>query len=263
MCPDRWPGTVKHVPALPDISTLASDAAIPFFLGIDWLDPEWLLDRFGSEFLWISLLILFIECGLFFPFLPGDALLFAYGIFVATERIDIFPGTPLVEMVIGMSLMIAAAFAGNIAGYEIGRKLGPPLYARDGRLLKRRYFEETEVFFEKHGNKALVIGRFVAFVRTYITIVAGVTGMDRRRFYTWSLIGAVLWVASIVMLGYFLGKKVPWLGDNIDYVIIAIFAFGAVLMVAEAIRRKRTNAPEAGDRDHDGRPDRDIAGFDV
>src|SRR3546814_1386431 len=87
MCVHRLRGTVKHVPALPDINTLASDAAIPSFLGIDWLDPEWLLDRFGSEFLWISLLILFIECGLFFPFLPGDALLFAYGIFVATERI--------------------------------------------------------------------------------------------------------------------------------------------------------------------------------
>jgi len=233
------------------------------FLGIDWLDPEWLLDRFGSEFLWISLLILFIECGLFFPFLPGDALLFAYGIFVATERIDIFPGSPLVELLIGTTLMVVAAFGGNVAGYEIGRKLGPPLYARDGRVLKRRYFEETELFFEKHGNKALVIGRFVAFVRTYITVVAGVTRMDRRRFYVWSLVGAVLWVDSITMLGYFLGKRVPWLGDNIDYVIVAIFAFGGLLMLVEAIRRRRTNAPEAGDLDHDGRPDRDIAGFDV
>lgn len=243
------------MPALPEI--------LPLFLGIDWLDPEWLLDRFGPEFLWISLLILFIECGLFFPFLPGDALLFAYGIFVATERIDVFPGSPFLELLVGTTLMVVAAFGGNVAGYEIGRKLGPPLYARDGRLLKRRYFEETEVFFDKHGNKALVIGRFVAFVRTYITIVAGVTRMDRRRFYIWSLIGAVLWVDSIAILGYFLGKRVPWLGDNIDYVIIAIFGFGALLMVFEAIRRRRTNAPEADDRDHDGRPDRDIAGFDV
>ncbi|NYJ03030.1 membrane-associated protein [Nocardioides thalensis] len=243
------------MPALPEI--------VPLFLGIDWLDPEWLLDRFGPEFLWISLLILFVECGLFFPFLPGDALLFAYGVFVATERIDVFPGSPLVELLVGTTLMVVAAFGGNVAGYEIGRKLGPPLYARDGRLLKRRYFEETEVFFDKHGNKALVIGRFVAFVRTYITIVAGVTRMDRARFYTWSLIGAVLWVDSIAMLGYFLGRKVPWLSHNIDYVIIAIFGFGGLLMLFEAIRRRRTNAPEADDRDHDGRPDRDIAGFDV
>ena len=249
---------MRHVPALVDLAWLST-----LFLGIEWLDPEWLLDRFGSEFLWVSLLILFVECGLFFPFLPGDALLFAYGIFVATERLDLFPGSPLLELAIGMSLMIVAGFAGNVAGYEIGRRIGPPLYAREGRFLKKKYFDETEAFFDKHGNKALVIGRFVAFVRTYITVVAGVTGMDRRRFYVWSAIGAVLWVTSIAMLGYFLGKRVPWLGDNIDYVIIAIFAFGGVLMLAEAVRRRRTNAPEAEDRDHDGRPDRDIAGFPV
>ena len=249
-----------------DLSSLVSGVqhtAVPWFLGIEWLDPEWLLERFGAEFLWISLLILFVECGLFFPFLPGDALLFAFGIFVATERLDVFPGHPLLELTLGMALMIGAAFGGNVAGYEIGRKIGPRLYARDSRLFKQKYIDETQAFFDKHGNKALVLGRFVAFVRTYITVVAGVTGMDRRRFYTWSAIGAVAWVASIAMLGYFLGKRVPWLGDNIDYVIIAIFVFGGLLMLVEGIRRKRTDAPEADDRDHDGRPDRDIAGFDV
>ncbi|WP_231123332.1 DedA family protein [Nocardioides sambongensis] len=236
---------------------------VAWFMGIDWVDPEWLLERFGTEFIWISLLILFVECGLFFPFLPGDALLFAFGIFIATGQLDVFPGPPLVELFIGMLLLIAAAFGGNVAGYEIGRRIGPAIYRREGRLFKRKYIEETEAFFDKHGNKALVLGRFVAFVRTYITVVAGVTGMDRRRFYLWSLVGAVAWVASITMLGYFLGKRVPWLGDNIDYVIIAIFVFGGLLMLAEGIRRKRTTAPEADDRDHDGRPDRDIAGFAV
>ena len=255
-------GNVRAVPVLADLTVAVPDL-VPMFLGIDWLDPEWLLERFGTEFLWISLVILFVECGLFFPFLPGDALLFAFGIFVATERLDVFPGSPLVELAIGMTLLVLAGFGGNVAGFEIGRKIGPPLYARDGRILKKKYFDETEVFFEKHGNKALVIGRFVAFVRTYITVVAGVTGMERRRFYTWSAIGAVLWVASIAMLGYFLGKRVPWLGDNIDYVIMAIMGFGAVLMGVEAIRRRRTNSPKADDHDHDGRPDRDIIGIDV
>lgn len=235
----------------------------PLFLGLDWLDPEWLMEHFGAEFLWVSLAIVFVECGLFFPFLPGDALLFAIGIFFATGQLDVFPGSTLVELLIGMTLLVVAAFGGNVAGYEIGRKIGPPLYAREGRLLKRRYFEETEAFFDKHGNKALVVGRFVAFVRTYITVVAGVTRMDRGRFYLWSLVGAVLWVVSIALLGYLLGERVPWLSHNIDYVIIAIFAFGAVLMAGEAIRRRRTNAPAAADLDHDGRPDRDITGFQV
>lgn len=246
------------------LSSLVADLqahALPYFLGIDWLDPEWLLERFGTEFLWVSLLIIFIECGLFFPFLPGDALLFAFGIFVATERLDVFPGSPLLELTLGMALLVGAAFAGNIAGYEIGRRIGPRVYARDGRLFKQRYIDETEVFFDRHGNKALVLGRFVAFVRTYITVVAGVTGMERRRFYLWSFVGAMGWVLSISMLGYFLGKRVPWLGDNIDYVIIAIFAFGGLLFLVEGIRRRRTSGPEADDHDHDGWPDRDIMGL--
>ena len=247
----------EPVPALVDHPWLST-----FFFGIDWLDPGWLMERFGPEFLWISLLIVFVECGLFFPFLPGDALLFAFGIFIATGKLDVFPGSRPVELVIGMLLLTAAAFAGNVAGYEIGRRIGPPLYARDGRFLRKKYIDETEMFFERHGNKALVIGRFIAFVRTYITVVAGVTGMDRRRFYLWSLVGAVAWVASIAVLGYFLGRRVPWLEHNIDYVIIAIFAFGGLLMLVEALRRRRA-ASEADDLDHDGRPDRDIAGFPV
>ena len=149
-------------------------------LGMDWMDPNWLLDQFGSELFWISLLIIFVECGLFFPFLPGDTLLVAMGIFIAGEKISIVPGGPLVNLAFALLVLIAAALAGNIAGYEIGRKIGPPLYEHDGRILKREYFTKTEAFFEKHGRKALVIGRFVPFVRTYITVVAGATKMDRR-----------------------------------------------------------------------------------
>jgi membrane-associated protein len=234
----------------------------PLLLGMDWMDPAWLLDRFGSELFWISLAIIFVECGLFFPFLPGDTLLFALGLFVATEKVDLFPGSPLVELVIGGALMTAAAFLGNVAGYEIGRAIGPPLYAREGRLLKRAYFDQTEAFFDKHGSKALVIGRFVPFVRTFITVVAGVTRMDRARFFVWSMIGAVLWVVSILALGYFLGRRFPGLGENIDYAIIAILAFSAIPVVYEWWRHRRTSSKRAADNDHDGRPDLDIAGLD-
>jgi membrane-associated protein len=235
----------------------------PLLLGMDWMDPNWLLDNFGETLFWLSLAIIFVECGLFFPFLPGDTLLFAMGLFLATERIDIFPGPAWVELAIAMVLFVIAAVAGNIAGYEIGRKVGPPLYERDGRILKRKYFDQTTAFFDKHGNKALVIGRFVPFVRTYITVVAGVTRMDRGRFFTWSLVGAVGWVLSITMLGYFLGAAFPTLGENIDKAIILILAFSVLPIIWEWWRHKRTSGPEAEDRDHDGRPDRDIAGQDV
>ena len=185
-------------------------------LGIDWMDPNWLLDRFGAELFWISLVIVFVECGLFFPILPGDTLLFALGLFIATGQLDLFPGPPFVELLIAMAALTAAAFLGNVVGYEIGRKIGPPLYERDGRIIKRKYFDQTTAFFDRHGNKALVIGRFVPFVRTYITVVAGVTRMERHRFFLWSLVGAVLWVVSICLLGYFLGDAFPGLGESID-----------------------------------------------
>src|SRR5689334_16053509 len=98
---------------------------------MDWMDPNWLLDHFGSQFFWLSLVIIFIECGLFFPFLPGDTLLFAMGLFVASERIDVFPGGPFVELLVGLVLLTVSAVLGNVAGYEIGRAIGPPLYERD------------------------------------------------------------------------------------------------------------------------------------
>jgi membrane-associated protein len=235
----------------------------PLLLGMDWMDPNWLLDNFGEALFWLSLAIIFVECGLFFPFLPGDTLLFAMGLFLATGRIDVFPGPTWVELLVAIVLFVIAAVGGNVAGYEIGRKVGPPLYERDGRVLKRKYFDQTTAFFDKHGNKALVIGRFVPFVRTYITVVAGVTRMDRGRFFTWSLVGAVGWVLSITLLGYFLGAAFPALGENIDKAIILILAFSVLPILWEWWRHKRTSGPEAEDNDHDGRPDRDIAGRDV
>jgi membrane-associated protein len=208
-------------------------------LGMDWMDPSWLLDQFGGAFYWISLLIVFVECGLFFPFLPGDTLLFALGLFLNSGRIDMFGTPPFVELLIAFVLLTAAAFLGNVVGYEIGRAIGPPLYERNGRFLKKKYFDQTHAFFDKHGNKALVIGRFVPFVRTFITVVAGVTRMDRRRFFLWSFVGAVLWVGSILLLGFTLGQAFPGLGENIDKALLVILAFTVVPIVWELWQRRK------------------------
>jgi membrane-associated protein len=216
-------------------------------LGIDWLDPEFLLDKFGAEFFWISLLIIFVECGLLFPFLPGDSLLFAMGIFIATDQIDLFPGVPLVELLIAMVIMTAAAWSGNVVGYELGRGVGAGLRDHDGRILKKKHLDNTAEFFDRHGNRALVIGRFVAFVRTYITLVAGVSRMERRRFYFWSFVGGVAWVISITSVGYFLGRRVPWLQDNVDLAVLAIVAFTLVPIVYEWWKHRRQHKREAAE----------------
>ncbi|MEO5653139.1 MAG: VTT domain-containing protein [Marmoricola sp.] len=213
----------------------------PLLFGIKWMDPNWLLDQFGPWFLWVCLLIVLVECGLFFPFLPGDTLLFAVGLFVSS-RGDIVPGPRATDLVLAMVLLFGAAFAGNVLGYEIGRAIGPPLYEREGRILKRKYFDQTTAFFDKHGSKALVIGRFVPFVRTYITVVAGVTRMHRQKFFVWSAVGAAAWVLSIVLMGYFLGQAFPALGENIDKAVIVILALSVVPIVIEWWRHKRQSS---------------------
>lgn len=179
-------------------------------LGPDWMDPQWLLDRFGGQFFWVSVAIVFIECGLLFPILPGDSLLFAVGLFIANGQIEL-------NIVVACVILTLAAFIGNVTGYEIGRAIGAPLYEREGRFLKKKYFDDTHAFFEKHGAKALVLGRFVPIVRTFITVVAGVSRMDRRHFFVWSGVGAFLWATGVTLLGYFLGQAFPVLKDHLEW----------------------------------------------
>ncbi len=211
----------------------------PMLLGMKWMDPNWLLDHYHTEFIWLGALLLVIECGLFFPFLPGDTLLISAGLFIATGKLH-------ENLVLVMVLFTVAAFAGNVIGYEIGRAVGTPLMHRDGKILKKRYFEETHEFFERRGNAALVVGRFVAVVRTYVTVVAGIAKMDRRRFLVWSGIGAVGWVLSITLLGYYLGKSVPGLVKHIDILIIGIIALSAIPIAIEW-RNRRRRTPESAD----------------
>ncbi len=194
----------------------------PLLLGITWLDPEWLLDQLGASFFWVSLLIIVVECGLFFPFLPGDTLLVAVGLFLAGDQLTVFPGPVLLDLALCCLVLVGAALLGNVLGYEIGRKLGPVIYEHDGKVLKRDYFERSERFFDKHGRSALVIGRFVPVVRTYVTVVAGASKLDRTRFFMWSLLGALLWVLSITLAGYFLGDSFPWLASHVDYLVLGL-----------------------------------------
>jgi membrane-associated protein len=201
---------------------MPSALLVPLLFGIKWLDPEWMLDQFGAGFLWVSLAIIVVECGLFFPFLPGDTLLVAIGLFLAGEKLSILPGSPLIDLGLSCLLLVGAAMLGNVLGFEIGNKLGPAIYDHDGRVLKQDYFDRTEAFFDKHGRKALVIGRFVPVVRTYVTVVAGASKMKRPRFLTWSLVGALLWVLGITLTGYFVGDSFPWLAHHIDYLILGL-----------------------------------------
>lgn len=203
-------------------------------LSPDWMDPQWLLDRFGAQFFWISVAIVFVECGLLFPILPGDSLLFAAGLFISRGDLD-------VNIAVACAVLTAAAFLGNVVGYEIGRALGTPLYRRQGRFINARNFDQTHAFFERHGNKALVLGRFVPIVRTFVTVVAGAGRMERSRFFLWSGVGALLWATGLTLLGYFLGG-VGVIHDHLEVALIAIVAVSVLPMVFEYLRHRRSAA---------------------
>ncbi|HSV37845.1 MAG TPA: VTT domain-containing protein [Nocardioidaceae bacterium] len=209
------------------------EALTPLLLGIEWMDPAWWLNEFGDQMFWASVAIIFIECGLLFPILPGDSLLFAVGLFIATDQLDFNIG-------VACLILAAAAFAGNVVGYEIGRKIGPPLFHREGRFLNTKNYEKTHTFFEKYGNKALVLGRFVPIVRTFITVIAGAGEMDRKRFFGWSFVGAVLWATGLTLIGYFLGDAIPSLEDNLEAAILLIVGISVLPMLYEWWRHRST-----------------------
>ena len=200
-------------------------------LGPNWMDPQYLFDTYGTAFFWLSLAIVFVECGLFFPILPGDTLLFSVGIFIATGQLHD-------NLLVALVALFAAAFAGNVVGYEIGRAVGAPLRQHDGRIVKRVYFDKTEDFFARYGARALVLGRFVPIVRTYITVVAGIGRMERRHFFTWSAVGASLWVLVVTLAGYFLGN-VGFVKDHLELVILLIVVLSVLPMGVEYLRHRR------------------------
>jgi membrane-associated protein len=212
-------------------------------LSLDWMNPEWLLQQFGPQMFAVSLAIVFVECGLLFPILPGDSLLFSIGLFI--HRAGAGEAGIDVNIVLACVLLSAAALLGNISGYEIGRKIGPAIYEHRGRFLKPEHFAKTEEFFDKYGAKALVLGRFVPIVRTFITLVAGVGKMDRRHFFVWSAVGAVLWATGITLLGYFLGG-IAFLQDHIEAALLVIVAVSVLPMLIEYLRH-RAKKPNATD----------------
>ena len=206
------------------------------------MDPAWLLERFGAQMFWVSCAIVFIECGLLFPILPGDSLLFSVGMFINRAE----AGQAGIHMSIWLAclLLSAFAFAGNVVGYEIGRAVGPAIFRRNGRFTKREYFDKTHEFFERYGNKALVIGRFVPIVRTFCPIVAGAGQMEYGTFVRFNVVGGFLWGVGVTLLGYFLGN-VPLIADNIEIALLMVVAVSLIPIAIEVIKSRRAKTAHA------------------
>jgi membrane-associated protein len=210
-------------------------------IGPSWLDPQH-LSTLGAWAPWVAAAIIFAECGLLVGFFfPGDSLLFTLGVFIGTGAIGM-------SLPLACLLIAVAAFAGNVVGYEIGRAAGPAIFSRqDSRLFRREYVDKTAAFFERYGNRAIVLARFVPIVRTFITVTAGIAHMDRRRYLTYSGIGAVLWAVVVTLLGYFLGS-VAFVRNNIEVILVLIVAVSVVPIVVEILRERaksRREEPQA------------------
>jgi membrane-associated protein len=217
----------------------AAAALIPMLLP-SWMDPEELIKSFGPYALWGVAFVIFAECGLF-AILPGDSLLFTVGLLVAA-------GVTQYNMVFVCIVLTIAAVLGNMCGYGIGRKIGPPLFkprsGLPGKIFKQSYVDRTHAFFERYGNRALILARFVPIVRTFVTLVAGVGKMDFRHFITYTAIGGVLWVCGVTTAGYFLGN-VPFIKNNIDLVLVVIVAISLVPMGIEYLLHRRRGKQES------------------
>jgi membrane-associated protein len=210
-------------------------------IALNWLSPRDLIDTFGTAGL---LLVIFLESGVLPLPLPGDSLLFIAGFFCSTKVGGSDPHLNLGVVVIGSFL---AAVAGAQVGYYIGRIFGTALFKPNARIFKTKYLQQAHAFFEERGNRAVVIARFIPFVRTIVPMLAGAGRMTQRAFFTANVIGAALWAGGISLLGFFLGKQIG--EDNIDHYLLPLVALIIFLSLIppflEWRKHKRANAGAA------------------
>ena len=168
------------------------------------LQPQFYIEHGG---LWLILLVVFAETGLFAGFfLPGDSLLFVAGIYSTNLAAELWStGNEFTDLFLLMSLIAAAGIAGNATGYWFGKKVGPAMYDwKDNLLFKKKYLVQAQEFYEKHGGRAIVIARFIPIVRTFAPIVAGIVAMDKKKFVYFNVVGCLAWVSSMLCAGHFL-----------------------------------------------------------
>lgn len=202
-----------------------------YILGIsikDLLNPQFYIEHGG---LWMILFIVFAETGLFAGFfLPGDALLFVTGIY-SDQLITaaLFPShNEWLDLSILWLLITTAGVIGNFVGYWFGRKSGPFLYERkDSFFFKKRHLMQAHDFYEKNGGSAIIIARFVPFIRTFAPIVAGIVKMDRKKFAYYNFLGCILWVGSMLLGGHFLQRFIMKefnfdLKEHLEVIVIGI-----------------------------------------
>ncbi|MFH5880066.1 DedA family protein [Arthrobacter sp. NA-172] len=199
-------------------------SAMPAFL-----DPASLLQGLGPAALGVVALMVFIESGLLFPFLPGDSLLFTAGLLHQQLQV----GLPVL-----IGIVTVAAIAGDQIGYMLGRKFGRRWFKDDARILKTAHLDKAEEFFKRRGGPAIVLARFVPVVRTFAPLSAGIARYDYKSFTLWNIAGALIWGSSVTLLGSWLGHF-DFVAKNIDVIAVIMVAVSVLPWGVEFLKQRR------------------------
>ncbi|WP_037575961.1 DedA family protein [Sporocytophaga myxococcoides] len=201
---------------------------IDLFLHLDQHLSQIITD-YGFWTYLILFMIIFVETGLvIMPILPGDSLLFAAGTFAALGSLNL--GLLIL-------LLFIAAFLGDTLNYFIGNFIGPKVFSKDYRFLKKEYLVKTQQFYEKHGGKTIIFARFMPIIRTFAPFIAGVGTMNYKKFISYNIIGGILWVAGFTLLGYLFGN-IPAVKKNFTLVILGIILLSITPPLIEYLKSK-------------------------
>lgn len=200
--------------------------------------PEGLHHMISVGGLWLVAAIVFAETGLLAGFfLPGDSLLITAGIFCSTRAIGEAPPLDLVPTLLVVSL---AAVVGDQLGFYLGHKAGPSIFNRpDSRFFKQKYLRAAQEFYESNGGKALVVARFIPIFRTFVPFFAGIAKMPYKQFVAYNVFGGILWVFSMVLVGYYLGTT-P-LAQQLHKIIVLVIAVSLLPVVWQVLKQFRKN----------------------
>lgn len=192
-------------------------------LFLEFLNPETIIQYGGLSLL---LFVIFAETGLFFGFfLPGDSLLFIAGLLSGSKYLPI-------SVSVMIPALIIAALSGSTVGYFTGKWAGEFLEKKEDSLLfKKRYIEMTRDFYQKHGKMALILGRFLPIIRTFVTILAGMARISFSEFFLFNIVGAVSWILLMVLAGHWLGNIFPQLSDYLELIVLVIVGISVIPVI--------------------------------
>jgi len=198
---------------------------------LNWLDAQQVVNAFGGYAVLVVTVFIFFETAFILTsFLPGDSLLFILGITLATST------TAAMPFPVALLLVLVAAIGGSQAGYEVGARVGYRLFERNHNwIFNPKVVERSHALFERYGARAVVLARFVPIIRALVPMLAGISYLERPKFWRYNLIGGSIWVAGFMGAGYFLGG-VPFIHDHLEQTVLAIVILSSLPFPLELLR---------------------------